>query len=63
MWFYAPVLTEPIKARQLVLLAHYDVNVFQMAEEARQKYDLDMASYRQAGFSQAQQGQVSTKNL
>jgi len=28
-----------------------------MAEEARQKYDLDMASYRQAGFSQAQQGQ------
>ena len=37
------------------------MNLFQMAEEARQKYDLDMASYRQAGFSQAQQGQVSTK--
>lgn len=27
-----------------------------MAEEARQKYDLEMASYRQAGFAGAQQG-------
>ena len=31
-----------------------------MAEEARQKYDLEMASYRQAGFAQQNDGASAT---